>query len=121
MLNEKQSRFVRAYLGGADAAEAAAAAGYSAARARRQARALLEKPEIAAALAEAKAGRPGAEHVSRDRIESELARIAFAEGTEVRDGDRLRALEMLTKLVAPDGPEGGDGPLTGVVILPAVE
>ena len=127
MLSERQTRFVRAYLSGADAAEAAVQAGYSAARARRQGRALLQKPEIAAELAKAeaealetaaaKAG-DGARRVSRDRIEAELARIAFA-GGEVRDGDRLRALEMLTKLLAPEPPEDADAPVCGVVILPA--
>ena len=127
LLSERQTRFVRAYLSGADAAEAAAQAGYSPARARRQGKALLAHPAVAAALAEAaakaeaeKAAAEGAARVSRERIEKELARIAFA-GAEVRDGDRLRALEMLTKLVAPETPEGADGPLSGVVILPAAE
>ena len=72
-------------------------------------------PEVAAALGTGKDGRgPG---VSQEKIVRELERIAFA-GGEVRDGDKLRALEMLTKLLPSD--DGSDGARTGVVILPEI-
>ena len=116
MLNEKQRRFVALYRTREDAAQAAAQAGYSPRRAGRQARELLKKPEVAAALAE-KAPADGTAAVSQEKIVRELARIAFGDG-EVRDGDKLRALEMLTKLLP--GPDGADGARTGVVILPEV-
>ena len=116
MLSERQRRFVELYRRGDDAAAAAERAGYSPRRARRQARELLRRPEIAAEI-DARAAKTG-EDVSQGRIMRELARIAFGEG-EVRDGDRLRALEMLTKLLPPD--DGGeDAPRCGVVILPEV-
>ena len=115
MLNERQRRFVELYRTGGDAAEAAARAGYSPRRARRQGRELLQRPEVAAALGPGKDGRgPG---VSQEKIVRELERIAFA-GGEVRDGDKLRALEMLTKLLPSD--DGADGARTGVVILPEI-
>ena len=115
MLNERQRRFVELYRTGGDAAEAAARAGYSPRRARRQARELLRKPEVAAALEAAERGRR--DEVSQEKIVRELERIAFA-GGEVRDGDKLRALEMLTKLLPSD--DGSDGARTGVVILPEI-
>jgi len=120
MLSERQKRFVELYrAGGGDAAEAAAQAGYSPRRARRQARELLRRPEVAAALDAAERRR--AEGVSQEKIVRELARIAFADGEEVRDGDKLRALEMLTKLLPPEG-GGADAAAQrcGVVILPEV-
>ena len=113
MLNERQRRFVELYrAGGGDAAGAAARAGYSPRGARRQARTLLEKPEVAAALA-------ADEAVSQEKIVRELAHIAFGAG-EVRDGDKLRALEMLTKLLPAPADGADDAPATGVVILPEV-
>ena len=115
MLNERQRRFVELCRAGTEAAEAAAAAGYSPRRARRQAGELLRRPEIAAALAE-KTDAETAGGVTQGRIVRELARIAFADA-EVRDGDKLRALEMLTKLLPPGT---DDGPECGVVILPEV-
>ena len=174
MLSERQARFVEAYLsgGGRDAAAAAAAAGYSPGRARRQARALLKNPEVAAALQKA-APEPADAPVQPEQVLRELARIAFADpadlldgggggdggagrsaprrgsGTglklkytprrapgpdgetvmevsmerEVRVGDKLRALELLSKYLglaaAPDG-EGEDA-ATGVIVLPEVE
>lgn len=113
LLTEMQRRFIEAFRVSGDAPKAAVEAGYSPGRARRQAAALLKKPEIALALEAARARE--AEDVSITRIRRELARIAF-EADEVRDGDRLRALEMLTKLLPPA--EDDDGPACGVVILP---
>ena len=117
MLSEKQKRFIAEYARSGDAPAAAVAAGYSARRARRQAGELLRRPEIAAAAAEAREteARGG---VTLSRVLRELERIAF-DSAEVRDGDKLRALEMLTKLFPPDA--GDDGPQTGVVILPEIE
>lgn len=125
-MTQRQRRFAETYAGSGDAESAAIAAGYSPARARRQAAALLKNEAVAAAVAEARkaaeAEAPEAsdagETVTRARIEAELARIAFGDSA-VRDGDKLRALEMLTKLMAPDD-GGDDAPVCGVVILPAV-
>lgn len=124
-MTQRQRRFAEAYAGSGDAPSAAIEAGYSPARARRQAAALLKTAAVAAAVEEARRAADEArraadagEKVSRARIESELARIAFGDSA-VRDGDKLRALEMLTKLMAPDD-GGDDAPVCGVVILPAV-
>ena len=172
MLSERQARFVEAYISGAgrDAAAAAEAAGYSPGRARRQARALLKNPEVAAALQKA-APEPADAPVQPEQVLRELARIAFADpadlldgdgggdgantaprrgsGTglklkytprrapgpdgetvmevsmerEVRVGDKLRALELLSKylgLAAAPAGEGEEGS-TGVIVLPEVE
>ena len=95
MLTERQRRFVAAYRanGGAAAADGGG--------------------QAAAEAAVATEARRGPE-VTQERIVAELARIAFADG-ETRDGDKLRALEMLTRLLPPD--DGGDDG-RGVVILP---
>ena len=120
-MNERQRRFAELYRLCGDAPAAAVRAGYSPQRAKRQAAALLKKPEIAAAAGADRTDGPAAEDaaegVSQTRIVRELARIAF-DNADVRDGDRLRALEMLTKLLPPEG--GDDGPPCGVVILPEV-
>ena len=116
-MNERQRRFAELYRLCGDAPAAAVRAGYSPPRAA----ALLKKPESAAAAGadrtDGPAAKDGAEGVSQTRIVRELARIAF-DNADVRDGDRLRALEMLTKLLPPEG--GDDGPPCGVVILPEV-
>ena len=124
-MTDRQRRFVACCRDGCGAAEAAARAGYSPGRAKRQAKELLRRPEIAQALAAAEAEQARAAEaeareaagVSQARIMRELARIAF-DNEAVRDGDRLRALEMLTKLLPSDG--GDDAPPCGVVILPEV-
>ena len=116
MLTEMQRRFVEAYRASGDAPKAAVEAGYSPGRARRQAAALLKKPEVEQALDASRTR--AAEDVSITRIRRELARIAF-DAEEVRDGDRLRALEMLTKLLPPAETDD-DAPRCGVVILPEV-
>ena len=117
-MTERQRRFAEEFRRSGDATAAAVRAGYSPARARRQARELLRRPEIAAAAGTSD-GPEGAaaDGISQARIVRELARIAFGE-TEVRDGDKLRALEMLTKLLPPDAGDGGQA--AGVVILPEV-
>ena len=174
MLTERQSKFIAALLrGDTDAAAAAAAAGYSPARARRQAAELLRRPEIAEALAAAR-DESGAEAVDKARIVRELARIAFADpadlldaaegsltpaearrrigGTglklkytprrgagpggetvfelalerEVRVGDKLRALELLSRTLGlagggGDGDDAAEATGVGVVLLPEVE
>ena len=128
-MTQRQRRFAETYAGSGDAPSAAIEAGYSPARARRQAAALLKNEAVAAAVAEAKKAAEAeaseaaeesdaGETVTRARIEAELARIAFGDSA-VRDGDKLRALEMLTKLMAQDD-GGDDAPVCGVVILPAV-
>ena len=167
MLNERMERFVAACLAGEGDAAAAVAAGYSPLRARRQARELLRRPEIAEALANARQEETPAA-VDQARVVRELARIAFADpvdllagaeaslspaearakvgGTglklkytpkrgagpegetvfelsmerEVRVGDKLRALELLTKLLGlASSPDDADD--AGVVLLPEVE
>ena len=118
-MTERQRRFAEAYSAGADAAQAAAQAGYSPDRAKRQAEALLRRGDVAEAIEALRRKRGGA--VTMERIRRELAQIAFSEGGgAARDGDRLRALEMLTKLLPPDAPDDPGAQGCGVVILPEI-
>lgn len=119
-MTERQRRFAEAYSAGADAAQAAAQAGYSPGRAKRQAEALLRRGDVAEAIEALRRKRGGA--VTMERIRRELAQIAFSEGGKdgARDGDRLRALEMLTKLLPPDAPDEDGAQGCGVVILPEI-
>ena len=83
MLTDKQIRFIREYLRAPnDPTGAALRAGYSPGRARRQAREMLERPEVRERLQSARAD-AAAEEVSPARVIRELARIAFADPAEM--------------------------------------
>ena len=88
MLTDRQTRFIEEYLRApSDAAGAALRAGYSPGRARRQARALLEMPEVRQRIErerEREAGRDAG--VCPERVIRELARIAFADPAEMLCG-----------------------------------
>src|SRR3954467_14617733 len=78
-LNDRQARFVAEYLVDLNATQAAIRAGYSAASARQMGAENLSKPDIQAALAEARAVRGRRTEVTADRVVLELARVAFGD------------------------------------------
>jgi phage terminase small subunit len=82
-LNERQVRFVAEYLLDLNATQAAVRAGYSPQSARTQAADLLTNPNIAAAIAEARAARSRRTEVTADRVVLELARVAFGDPRRV--------------------------------------
>lgn len=81
-LTEKQARFVAEYLVDLNATEAAKRAGYSEKTAYSIGFENLRKPEIQEAIQKAMSRREKRTVISQDRVLQELARVAFANGTD---------------------------------------
>ncbi|MCX4025065.1 terminase small subunit [Endozoicomonas sp. SM1973] len=84
-LTPKQAMFVKEYLVDLNATQAAIRAGYSAKTASEQGARLLGNVKIQAALGEVQQKRGNRLDVTADRIEKELAKIAFSHITDVID------------------------------------
>ena len=81
-LTEKQARFVAEYLVDLNATDAAKRAGYSEKTAYAIGFENLRKPEIQDAIQTAMAQREKRTAITQDRVLQELARVAFANGTD---------------------------------------
>ena len=81
-LTEKQARFVAEYLVDLNATQAAIRAGYSERTAEVIGYENLRKPQISAAIEQAIQNRQRRTEITQDRVLLELARIAFANGTD---------------------------------------
>lgn len=81
-LTERQARFVAEYLVDLNATEAAKRAGYSEKTAYSIGFENLRKPEIQGAIQAAMAQREKRTAITQDRVLQELARVAFANGTD---------------------------------------
>jgi phage terminase small subunit len=79
-LTPKQQRFVQEYLVDLNATQAAIRAGYSARAANTNGPRMLVDAGIAAAIAEAQKARGERTGITADRVLTELARLAFADG-----------------------------------------
>lgn len=99
-LTEKQVRFVAEYLIDLDATKAAKRAGYSDKTAYSIGFENLRKPEIQEAIAEAMDARAKRTEITQDRVLQELARIAFANGT---DFAKIISTPTVTTVVDEDG------------------
>ena len=99
-LTEKQARFVAEYLVDLDATKAAKRAGYSEKTAYSIGFENLRKPEIQEAIQIAMDARAKRTGITQDRVLQELARIAFANGT---DFARIVSTPVPTTVVDEDG------------------
>jgi phage terminase small subunit len=119
-LTERQRAFVREYLTGVNATEAARRAGYSPGSASRIAYALLRHPQVAALIEQGNERRAEKRRITADRVVEELGRMAFAnirdyvdwnsEGVKLRDKSLLDPEE--TAAIADIEPKGANGQLT---------
>ncbi len=82
-LTDKQLRFVDEYLIDLNATQAAVRAGYSAGTAGAIGHENLKKPEIVAAIADARLALQQRTHITADRVVMELGLIAFADAREL--------------------------------------
>lgn len=80
-LTPKQERFVQEYLVDLNATAAASRAGYKEKTAGQTGHKLLQKPAIAAAIKEARAGLSERTEITQEMVVQELARVAFSNGT----------------------------------------
>ena len=96
-LNEKQQKFVEAYLDSMNGTQAVLAAGYNMTEnaAAVQATRLLKNAKIQEALREAREARQSKLTVTASWVLEQIAQIAQDE--EIQPRDRLKALEMLAK------------------------
>lgn len=99
-LTEKQARFVAEYLVDLNATEAAKRAGYSEKTAYAIGFENLKKPEIQETIREAMDARSERTEITQDRVLQELARIAFANGT---DFARIVSTPTVTTVVDEEG------------------
>lgn len=84
-LTPRQALFVQEYLVDLNATQAAIRAGYSSSSAAELGSRLVEKSQVAAAIAKAKAERSKRTGINADRVLEELARIAFSDMGEFAD------------------------------------
>lgn len=84
-LTAKQQRFVEEYLIDLNATQAAIRAGYSERAANRQGAENLSKPDIATAISRAQVARAKRTEITADRVLAELAKVAFANLSDVTD------------------------------------
>lgn len=99
-LNEKQARFVAEYLVDLNATQAAIRAGYSEKTARSIGQRLLTNVDIQTEIQDAMAERSERTEITQDRVLKELARVAFANGT---DFARVVVREEPMSVVDEDG------------------
>lgn len=99
-LTEKQARFVAEYLVDLNATQAAIRAGYSERTAEVIGYENLRKPQISAAIEQAIQDRQRRTEITQDRVLQELARIAFANGT---DFARIVSSPTVTTVVDEEG------------------
>lgn len=99
-LTEKQARFVAEYLVDLNATEAAKRAGYSEKTAYSIGFENLRKPEIQEEIQQAMENRAKRTMVTQDRVIQELARVAFANGT---DFARVVSSEQPVSVVDDEG------------------
>lgn len=96
-LTPKQLRFVEEYLVDLNASAAALRAGYSKRTAGQMGYELLNKPEIAAAIATAQAARSARTAITADWVLERLAHEAQLTGEGASHSARVKALELLGK------------------------
>lgn len=97
-LRPKQARFVRAYIdNGGNATQAAITAGYNPKTARQIAAENLTKPYIQEAIRELTEAREKSSGITAEWVRQQIAQIAQNEGA--KDQDRLKALDMLAKML----------------------
>jgi phage terminase small subunit len=99
-LTEKQARFVAEYLVDLDATKAAKRAGYSEKTAYSIGFENLRKPEIQEAIQTAMDARSKRTEITQDMVLQELARIAFANGT---DFAKIVSRQAPTTIIDDDG------------------
>lgn len=99
-LTDKQKRFVEEYLVDLNATQAAVRAGYSEKTAGQIGEQNLKKLEIQDALAKAMAARSERTEITQDMVLRELARVAFANGT---DFARIVSTPVPTTVVDEEG------------------
>lgn len=97
-LKPKQARFVRAYIdNGGNATQAAITAGYNQRSARQIGAENITKPAIQEAIRELTEAKEKASGITAEWVRQQIAQIAQKE--EAKDQDRLKALDMLAKML----------------------
>lgn len=107
-LTDKQRRFCEEYVIDWNATRAAIAAGYSERTARQVGSENLAKPDIAEYIDQIKSRLEEAAGISAVKVLLELKNIAFIdeEGfTTEKSGDRLKAIEIINKMLGYNSPE----------------
>lgn len=94
-LTPKQARFVEEYLIDLNATQAAIRAGYSKKTARSVGSENLQKPDVAAAITEAKAARSEKTQITQQRVLEELAKVGFSDIRKLFSGGALRGVDTL--------------------------
>ncbi len=101
-MTPKQRRFVEEYLCDLNATQAAIRAGYSVRTARKIGHENLTKPDIAAAVQEARIGLSKRVEITQERVMQEYARIAFADIRDLFEWDEDRAAYVPSKDLTAD-------------------
>lgn len=111
-LNERQRRFVEAYLECGNGAEAARRAGYSPASANSRAAKLMRHPAVRAAIDSVRERK--ADLVSNEEVIGRLRRESDREGKNSSHAGRVSAIRALGEIAGVIGKGRDDGPKTRV-------
>ena len=96
-LTAKQARFVHEYLIDLNATQAAIRAGYKEKNANNTASVMLANSKIQAAIQEMRISREKSSMITAEWVRRQIAEIAQKE--DAKDQDRLKALDMLAKML----------------------
>jgi phage terminase small subunit len=99
-LTPKQNMFVHEYLVDLNAAGAAVRAGYSEKGSEVSGCRLLMNINVQNALKYELAERTKNINITAERVLAELAKLGFADRSDIKDSDKLKALELLGKYLA---------------------
>ena len=109
-LTDKQKKFCDEYLTDFNATQAAIRAGYSEKTANRIASENLSKPDIQNYIAELKKDSQKRSEIKRGEVIQELKKIGFAdiEIETLKPSDKIKALEIIARMLGYDKPEEGN-------------
>ena len=121
-MTDKQRRFCEEYLIDCNATQAAMRAGYAASTASSVGAKNLKLPEVQDYLSARQAETREQTGVTREEIVLQLKKIGLSdiEPSEAKVTDKLKAMDMMIKLLGFDKQQGTEDFGGGVIILPEV-
>lgn len=121
-MTDKQRRFAEEYLVDLNATQAAIRAGYSGRTARSIGRENLTKPDIQQYISARQAEARARVEVTQEEILLQLKKIGLSDvdAEDIKVADKLKAMDMMIRMLGYDKPQNEIADGGGVVVLPSV-
>lgn len=121
-MTDKQRRFAEEYLVDLNATQAAIRAGYSDKTANRIASENLSKPDIQQYISARQAEARARVEVTQEEILLQLKKIGLSDVCldDIKVADKLKAMDMMIRMLGYDKPQSVDNDGGGVIMLPEV-